>query len=203
MGTGTVLEVTVHPRWKKNCDLAVETRSTGLSRSFRRSSEQHSGTMSRSRTPTVREWLRGWTLTYIPNEKEAEGLAQTLQAEMEDHGLQDLPLSDPVRQELEALLGTAQDEDARSPATVMEEVLLEHLPPEIAQAAGAPLAYHTLNQGERTLDVDVEEKMPPSLARMIEKVIRPHITEEALRRLQEMYEKFGPAGLRRWLVESN
>ncbi|WP_233992674.1 hypothetical protein [Salinibacter altiplanensis] len=154
-------------------------------------------------TPTARDWLRGWTLTYIPNQDEAERLATQLHTHLEVNGLDGLRLSDGVRSELENVMGTAQDENARSPATVVETILSDHLPPEIAEAAAAPLAFHNLNQGKRTLEVDVEQAMPPALAATIEKIIRAKITEDGAARIQTMYEEVGPEGLRRWLLSSN
>lgn len=100
-------------------------------------------------------------------------------------------------------MGTAQDENARSPATVVEEILSDHLSSEIAKAAAAPLAFYNLNRGERTLEVDVEQEMPPTLATMIEEIIRPKITEEGVARIQVVYDKLGPEGLRYWLLNSN
>ncbi|WP_263785490.1 hypothetical protein [Salinibacter grassmerensis] len=154
-------------------------------------------------TSTAQEWLRGWTLTYIPNEKEAERLAQRLHSHLEMRGLQDLRLSDEVRSKLEAVLGTARDESARSPAAVVEEILTDYLSPEIARAAAGPLAFRNLNRGERTLEVEVEQDLPPALAAMIEKIIRPKITDDGVARIQTMYDRVGPEGLRRWLLNTN
>ena len=159
--------------------------------------------MESSRTPTAQDWLRGWTLTHIPNEKEAERLAQRLHTHLKTNGLHDLQLSEEVRAELEALMGTAQDRNARSPATVVQEILSDHLPSETATAAAAPLAFRTLNQGERTLEVDVEQKMPPALATMIEKILRAHITDDGVARIQTMYNELGPEGLRQWMLGAN
>jgi len=159
--------------------------------------------METSQTPTAREWLRGWTLTYIPNQDEAEYLAENLCNQLEMNGLSDLRLSDDVRAELERLMGTAQDENARSPAMVVEEILSDHLPSDIAKAAAAPLAFYNLNRGERTLEVDVKKKMPPTLATMIERMIRPKITEDGMARIQVVYDKLGPEGLQYWLLNSN
>lgn len=159
--------------------------------------------MSTSSPPTAQEWLRGWTLTYIPNEQEAEHLAERLQDYLEIHGFDDLYLTDDVRAGLEALMGTAQDEKARSPSTIVENILSDHLSPNIAQAAAAPLASHTLNQGARTLEVDVEQRLPPALASMIEQILRPKITEEGAARIETVYERLGGEGLRQWLLNAN
>jgi hypothetical protein len=159
--------------------------------------------MEASRTPTAQDWLRGWTLTYIPNEKEAERPAQRLHTHLKTNGLHDLQLSEEVRAELEALMGTAQDQNARSPATVVQEILSDHLPSETAMAAAAPLAFRTLNQGERTLEVDVEQKMPPALATMTEKILRANITDDGVARIQTMYDELGPEGLRQWMLSAN
>lgn len=159
--------------------------------------------MATSNTPTAREWLRGWTLTYIPNEEEAERLAEQLHAHLETSGFGNPRLSDDVRAGLEDLMGTAQDEDARSPAAIMEGILSDHLPPETARAAAAPLASYNLNRGDRTLGVDVDQEMPPALATMIEEIARPKITEEGAARIQAVYEQLGAEGLRRWLLSAN
>jgi hypothetical protein len=100
-------------------------------------------------------------------------------------------------------MGTAQDQNARSPATVVQEILSDHLPSETATAAAAPLAFRTLNQGERTLEVDVEQKMPPALATMIEKILRANITDDGVARIQTMYDELGPEGLRQWMLSAN
>lgn len=159
--------------------------------------------MSTSSPPTAQEWLRGWTLTYIPNEQEAEHLAERLQDYLEIYGFDDLYLTNDVRAGLEALMGTAQDEKARSPSTIVENILSDHLSPNIAQAAAAPLASHTLNQGARTLEVDVEQRLPPALASMIEQILRPKITEEGAARIETVYERLGGEGLRQWLLNAN
>lgn len=159
--------------------------------------------MKTSSTPTVREWLRGWALTYIPNEDEANRLAKKLHTLLKTNGLNNLHLSDEVRAELVRMMGTAQDKNARSPATVVEEILSDHLPSEIASAAAAPLAFRNLNQGERTLEVDVEEKMPPTLATMIERYLRPKITEDGIARIRAMYERLGSTGVQQWILRAN
>lgn len=159
--------------------------------------------MATSSPPTAQEWLRGWTLTYIPNEQEAEHLADRLQDYLETHGYDDLYLTDDVRAGLETLMGTAQDENARSPATIMEDILSDHLQSGIARAAAAPLASHNLNHGARTLEVDVEQKLPPALATMIEQILRPKITEEGAARIETVYERLGTEGLRQWLLTAD
>lgn len=159
--------------------------------------------MLKSKPPTVQEWLRGWTLTYIPNDDEAERLAQKLHSYLEASGFTDLRLSDDVREEVETMMGTAQDDDARSPAAVVEEILLERVPLEVARAAAGPVAFRTLNQGRRTLEIDVEDSVPSMLATLIEKRIRPQITDEGIDRLQDMYERLGPEGLRMWLLQAD
>jgi hypothetical protein len=159
--------------------------------------------MATSNTSTAREWLRGWTLTYIPNEEEAERLAEQLHTHLETSGFGNPRLSDDIRAGLEDLMGMAQDEDARSPAAIMEGILSDHLPPETARAAAAPLASYNLNRGERTLGVDVDQEMPPALATMIEEIARPKITEEGAARIQAVYEQLGAEGLRRWLLSAN
>ena len=159
--------------------------------------------MANPSPPTAQEWLRGWTLTYIPNEAEAEHLAGQLQDYLEMNGFHNLHLSDDVRSGLEDLMGTAQDENARSPATIVEDILSDHLPPHIARTAAAPLAFHNLNQGERTLEVDVKQELPPALATMIEKIIRPKVTSEGAARIEAVYERLGAEGLREWLLNAN
>jgi len=159
--------------------------------------------MATSSPPTAQEWLRGWTLTYIPNDEEAERLAGQLQDYLEANGFGTLPLSEDVRAGLEKLMGTAQDENARSPATIVKDILSDHLSRDIAEAAAAPLAFHNLNQGERTLGVDVEQALPPALATMIEQILRPKITEEGMARIEAVYERSGAEGLRQWLMNAN
>lgn len=159
--------------------------------------------MLKSKPPTVQEWLRGWTLTYIPNEDEAERLAQKLHAYLEASGFTDLRLSDDVREEVENIMGTAQDEDARSPAVVVQGILEDHVSLPLARAAAGPLAFRTLNQGKRSLEIDVDEAVPSMLATMIEKRIRPQITEDGINRLKSAFERLGPEGLRMWLLNAN
>lgn len=152
-----------------------------------------------SNPPTVQEWLRGWTLTYIPNEDEAERLATHLRDHLETTGLPDRPLSEDVRTGLERMLGTAEDPEAQSPRSVVESILSEDLRPAIAEAAAGPLAVQLLNRGQRTLDMDVEKEVPPALAQALRSLICPQITPDGLDRIREMYDRVGAKGMRLWL----
>lgn len=114
-------------------------------------------------TGTVRDWVRGWVRAHIPNEDAADSLVEAVTSNL-TNGFNGMSVTPAMRDRLERHLGTADAENACTPADVVYTALLKRLPEEVARAAYKPLARRAMHEGEETWAVPIDEPLPRSIA---------------------------------------
>lgn len=150
--------------------------------------------------PTVEDWIRGWALAHVPDQETAELMARNgtkaLAGQIESLR-PETPLTDPIRKALEKVMGTLEDEEARSPRECIRRVLTGRVPKEVAEAAASPAADSMLNGGDHSWGIDPGQKLPPGLAAGIEQHVGARLSSKDAETLEEVYEKRGAAGIQR------
>ncbi|PSQ96532.1 MAG: hypothetical protein BRD55_06125 [Bacteroidetes bacterium SW_9_63_38] len=137
---------------------------------------------------TVRDYVRNWVRRHATPEADVDALTADLCEEaVAAHPLiddPDFPLTDSIRDTLDATFGTAADEDAQTPAAITREELRDALPPRCAHRLGRPVARLILNDHDLAWDVDPEAPLPCILADRYRRLLREGLTDRRLRKLQ-------------------
>ena len=120
---------------------------------------------------TVREYVQNWVRHHAAPDADLDTLTADLCNEaVAAHPLidsADFPLTDTIRDALDAAFGTRHDEDAKTPAAVTREELRDDLPRRCADRLGRPVARLVLNEndvGRRDAVFDVALSRPSDTA---------------------------------------
>ena len=122
-----------------------------------------------SDTQTVRDWLRGYLLTYLPDTEGTEALVDQLTEKMGLLG--NRPLTDVQRDSLENTFGG----EARSLVDIIETVMdeeLEQYPPDAPEQVARLWLRKEAPDALRQTGIDVHTDLPPIYADHIQKKAR-------------------------------